>query len=181
MTRAKRGRCLRQPRSEGRQVGERGQAKALKKLVGRAVQHRPANPAGPAKLLQQTLSNQRAQDALAVDAPHLFELATADWLAVGDNCQHFQRRGRQLARRLKSQKVLDLPGVLGRRHELSAGRAELKPNSAGLKLLAKTSQRPFELDLTGAEKLAQSLDRHGFARDEENAFEEWNYGSLTTV
>jgi len=85
------------------------------------------------------LRHQGPQHSVAIDAADLFDLASVDRLAVGDDRQRLERRRRRLARRLDPQEFLDNRGELGRTDELDAVSATLQPNAARLARWAASS------------------------------------------
>ncbi len=97
----------------------------------------------PADFLHQTFTEQRFQDAVAVDSPDGIHLRPGDRLLVGDDRQSFQGRPAQLGGGFQSQKTLNQGAHLRGGGELYLPGMPLQAQAALLVISSQASQAGF--------------------------------------
>src|SRR5215467_2806853 len=161
-----------QERCQFGQLIEAGQAKPLKEVRGSPEQDRAALVIGSC-LFDEPAKDERAHDAVAIDAAHSRHLHPAHRLPVGDH-------GEGLERRLGQPDLLAVTDeLLHQRRELSSGvvtpatsdLAQLEPAA----LLGVGGSEPLEggadLGLGDLEYLGERVLRHGLVSNEQDRFQ----------
>ena len=149
-----------------RKIVERPQAERLQKERRRLILHRAADDVFAPRFDDQSAIEQRAHDAVGVDAANRFDLASRHGLNVRDDRERFHRRRRE--RRL-GRKQIGFDDVASQRRRcetIAAG--DFAHDDAAIAVLGlDLLQRRGDLRFFGVEQLGELRNRECLAGDEE--------------